>query len=132
MKKVFLNFVSVIKQEGQEHKTKIFVPGVLSTLTDGNQLVFNDTSDNYVVKTRINYSDNHVYISRETNPPTRMTMMKDQYIPMVYPTQYGELEMQTFLTYLVTSEQGVHFKYKLIYQEAVLGEYEIKIDYKEG
>lgn len=132
MKKVFLNFVSIIKQEGQEHKTKIFVPGVLSTLTDGNQLVFNDTSDNYVVKTRINYSDNHVYISRETNPPTRMTMMKDQYIPMVYPTQYGELEMQTFLTYLVTSEQGVHFKYKLFYQEAVLGEYEIKIDYKEG
>ena len=132
MKKVFLNFVSIIKQEGQEHKTKIFVPGVLSTLTDGNQLVFNDTSDNYVVKTRINYSDNHVYISRETNPPTRMTMMKDQYIPMVYPTQYGELEMQTFLTYLVTSEQGVHFKYKLIYQEADLGEYEIKIDYKEG
>lgn len=132
MKKVFLSFTSIIKQEGQEHKTKIFVPGVLSELSDGNQLVFNDTSDNYIVKTRINYSENHVYISRETNPPTRMTMMKDQYIPMIYPTQYGELEMQTFLTFLVVRPNGVNFKYKLIYQESVLGEYEIKIDYKEG
>ena len=94
--------------------------------------MFNDTSDNYIVKTRINYSENHVYISRETNPPTRMTMMKDQYIPMIYPTQYGELEMQTFLTFLVVRPNGVNFKYKLIYQESVLGEYEIKIDYKEG
>ena len=132
MKKVFLSFVSIIRQEGQEHKTKIFVPGVLSTLSDGNQLVFNDTSDNRVVKTRINYSDKHVYISRETNPPTRMTLIKDEYISMLYPTQYGELEMQTFLTFLDISDKGVNFKYKIIYQEAELGEYEIKIDYKEG
>ncbi len=132
MKKVFLNFTSIIKQEGHQHKTKIFVPGVLSTLSNGNQLVFNDTSDNQVVKTRINYSSNHVYISRETNPPTRMTLMKNQYIEMLYPTQYGELSMQTFLDYIEISKNGLHFSYKLIYQESILGEYQIDIEYKEG
>lgn len=132
MKKVFLSFTSIIKQESHEHKTKIFVSGVLSELSNGYQLVFNDTSDNQVVKTRINYSNNHVYISRETNPPTRMTLMKDQYIEMVYPTQYGELSMQTLLEELNVSPKGVTFKYKLIYQEEILGEYQILIDYKEG
>lgn len=132
MKKIFLNFTSIIKQEGHSHKTKIFVPGVLSVLSNGSQLVFNDTSDNQVVKTRINYSHNHVYISRETNPPTRMTLMKDEDIEMLYPTQFGDITLNTHLDYLNVTPTGIHFKYKLIYQDSLMGEYEIQINYKEG
>lgn len=128
MKKVRVIYQSYIFQNGHINKINVDEIGYAKEEDNKVTLSFVDTSNNEKVKTTFILEEKDVCIIRGN------TILKfglhEKYL-CNYQTEYGSIELETYLKSYLKLGSQVAINYELLMNNESIGKYVVKISYKE-
>lgn len=129
-KTVDISFSNFIVNENSSEKYEFIGEGSLEVIDDFTLIKFKDEDSNALIE--LYFKSNHIILKKiDFNVKSMLEFIPDRDVINYYQTPYGELKLITKVVSYKYELNKIHLIYTLLNEKSKIGDYQLRIQYKE-